>query len=246
MDGAPDEAPAELHERLPGAEGAGAADLGARLRAPAACDLLADCATWTGASCGKRTDQGCGWPVQGHAYIEGSGCRLTSILVTGCCLGPVVPGISVPQLTDEPVGRGALQQGLFDLRELDVRQPGRRAAGTAAPQRVGAAGLPAGIPQAHGLASPAARRPRPGARRRGNSSAARNRRASSRSRSCCAAGRRGMVGMPDPHPPSSTTPTRPPSSRYPRPFCGAVRCRPGAGHEGRSCLVRLSSCRPGG
>ena len=33
-----------------------------------------------------------------------------------------------PQLPDEPVGTGALQQGLLDGGELGIRQPWRRAA----------------------------------------------------------------------------------------------------------------------
>jgi hypothetical protein len=37
-----------------------------------------------------------------------------------------------PQLPNEPVGRGPFQQGLFDLGELGIRQPGRGPARAAA------------------------------------------------------------------------------------------------------------------
>ena len=46
---------------------------------------------------------------------------------------------------------GTVQQGLLDLGELGVRQPGRRAAGSAAAQCLGAALLPAGMPDADDL-----------------------------------------------------------------------------------------------
>jgi hypothetical protein len=51
-----------------------------------------------------------------------------------------------PQLPDEPVRGRAVQQGLLDLGELGIRQPGRRAARAAAVQALGAALLPAGMP----------------------------------------------------------------------------------------------------
>jgi hypothetical protein len=56
-----------------------------------------------------------------------------------------------PQLTDEPIGASTLEQGLFDLAELGVRQLGRRAGRSPAAQRVGAACLLAGMPDTHGL-----------------------------------------------------------------------------------------------
>jgi hypothetical protein len=56
-----------------------------------------------------------------------------------------------PQLPDEPIGGGAFQQGLLDGGELLIRQAWRRAAGSAAAQRLGTALLPTGVPDAHGL-----------------------------------------------------------------------------------------------
>jgi hypothetical protein len=56
-----------------------------------------------------------------------------------------------PQLPDKPVRAGPFQQGLLDPLELGVRQPGRRAAGSPAAQGIGAAGLPAGMPDVDGL-----------------------------------------------------------------------------------------------
>jgi hypothetical protein len=55
-----------------------------------------------------------------------------------------------PQLPGEPVGRGALQQGLLDGRELGVGQSWCRAARAAAAQGLGLAMLPAGVPDADG------------------------------------------------------------------------------------------------
>jgi hypothetical protein len=59
--------------------------------------------------------------------------------------------VQAPRLTNEPVGRGGLQQGLLDPRKL--RHPTAVASGRSAPAvpRVDAAGLEAGMPDAHGL-----------------------------------------------------------------------------------------------
>jgi hypothetical protein len=51
-----------------------------------------------------------------------------------------------PQLPDEPVGAGALQQGLFNLTELAVGQPGCWAGRSLAAQRVRSSGPPALVP----------------------------------------------------------------------------------------------------
>jgi hypothetical protein len=60
-----------------------------------------------------------------------------------------------PQLTDEPIGRGALEQDLFDLTELAVRQPWYGSSRPTGAQGVGAASLPAGMPVADALAGDA-------------------------------------------------------------------------------------------
>jgi hypothetical protein len=56
-----------------------------------------------------------------------------------------------PQLPDEPIGGGTFQQSLLDGGELLIRQAWRRAAGSAAAQRLGTALLPAGVPDTYGL-----------------------------------------------------------------------------------------------
>jgi hypothetical protein len=111
-----------------------------------------------------------------------------------------------PQLTDEPVGRGAFQQGLFDVGEPLIRQSWRGAAGPAAAQSIGASGLPAAMPHADGLGRDLELR----ATSAWRTPAARSRRASRRPRSRCAARRRGTVGMhrssPARQPNSNSTP----------------------------------------
>jgi hypothetical protein len=57
-----------------------------------------------------------------------------------------------PQLTDEPVGGGALEQDLFDLAELAVRQAWCGSGRPSAAQGVAAASLPMGMPVAGALA----------------------------------------------------------------------------------------------
>ena len=56
-----------------------------------------------------------------------------------------------PSLPDEPVGLGALQEGLLHGGELLIRQLWRGAAGPAAAQPIGAPGLPATVPDADRL-----------------------------------------------------------------------------------------------
>jgi hypothetical protein len=57
-----------------------------------------------------------------------------------------------PQLPGEPISARTLQQGLLDLVELAVGQPGRRPGRALAVQALGAGGLPAPVPQMHALA----------------------------------------------------------------------------------------------
>ena len=56
-----------------------------------------------------------------------------------------------PQLTGEPISGGAIQQGLFKLGELGIRQPWRRAARSPAVQGLGAALQEPGVPDTHRL-----------------------------------------------------------------------------------------------
>jgi hypothetical protein len=105
--------------------------------------------------------------------------------------------VNGPQLPDEPVGARAVQQALLDGGELRIRQPRRGAARALAAQGLRPAGLEAAMPDADGLGGDSKLAGDLGWRTpAANSSAARSRRAWSRSRSRCAAGRRGMVGMP--------------------------------------------------
>jgi hypothetical protein len=60
-----------------------------------------------------------------------------------------------PQLADKPVGGGARQQRLLDLPELGIGDLRGRPGRAAAAQRLGAAALPGGMPQAHRLAGDA-------------------------------------------------------------------------------------------
>ena len=57
-----------------------------------------------------------------------------------------------PQLADKPVGGGTLQQDMFDLAELAVRQPWCGSGRSTTAQGVGAALPPAGMPAVHALA----------------------------------------------------------------------------------------------
>ena len=57
-----------------------------------------------------------------------------------------------PQPPSEPVGAGALQQGLFDLAELSVRELGCWSGWATAAQALGAVGLPAPVPEMNTLA----------------------------------------------------------------------------------------------
>jgi hypothetical protein len=56
-----------------------------------------------------------------------------------------------PQFPGEPVGRRPFEQGLLHAGELLIGKPWRRAARPSAVQGLGTTGLPAGMPDAHGL-----------------------------------------------------------------------------------------------
>jgi hypothetical protein len=119
------------------------------------------------------------------------------------------------------VGRGALLQGLFDLGELGIRQPWRRAAQSFAAQPIGPTGLPAAVPDAHGLGGDAELAGDLGLAHAGGEQLGRAQPPGLEPVTfslCRSAARDGWHGR-HPHPPRSPAPTRPASStRHPSSF----------------------------